>query len=371
MTSRWICATVADPTDLDPAPTPMTPREAQRWCPFVLWTPPDPPAGARVLPGTLRREAPPGRVRGQVAGRAVWTENNPASYRFEVVGADWRLRVKQFLYDWAFPALDHPCLWGSPSWPSELDERRLLWHGTDYLARQGAATRLARTTVEISLCVGEVGEDTLAALCRSLRPACADAAASIAATPFAALSYFARHPSARVPHVPIGLWRFRRPNSERSARWSAEPAVVRDALRVWRLPSVVGGCAADSVALFDRPADRAELEVVYADPADRGQELRLIARQLRPGRASGPPEREPHPGQHARVHIAGALVYLAWIDPRYGPWDAVWREPATRREVKLLSGAGVGRDQEWFASQVKAVMAVSPAASATSGAALR
>jgi hypothetical protein len=335
--------------DLEPEPPFMAPDEAQEWCNFVLWHPTRLPDGCTVANTTLRREAPPGRVEGVTAGRTPWSTNNPCAYRYEIAGPGRTARVKQFLYDWAFPALDHPSLWKSNAHAVALDERYVVWIGVDYRGNRAAAARLARTTIELSVLSGQFTDDELVDVFRGLRPVDRDAAGRIAATPFAELSYWARHLDAPMIDVPHGLWAFRRAKSNGSdheGAWSVVPGEL-DLDGAGDAPVRLGGLTFDSAATFDGEAGR-EVEAVYSDRVDRGHELRLITHRLGRGRIGWPPAPEPHPASRETVHMGTTEVMLAWVDRHYGPFDAVFLHHGRGLVVKLLSSAGVGLDRPWF-----------------------
>ena len=351
----WQNRALDDAGELPPAPPAVAPGDAQAWCNFVLWVPQALPADCVMSAGTLRMEAPPGRVPGVTAGRTPWSTSNPAAYRAEVTGPGRRLRIKQFLYDWAFPALEHPCLWASQTRAVPLDDRDVVWYGIDYQRNRAASGRLCRTLIELSVLEGEFSDDEILRLYRSMRPAEAAAAAAIGATPFAALSYWARYPAPMVD-VPIGMWKFRRTEAEHQGTWACGPADSAAFLGELGLPSELSGYVVDSAARFVSPAGSTESEVVYAPDADRGRELRLIAQRAGRGRISVPAEREPHPANYETTTIGGAEVALAYIDERYGPWDAVWRDPARHLEFKLLSTTGRGLDRAWFVSVIAHVL---------------
>jgi hypothetical protein len=168
---HWTHHMLGDPAGLEATPPEMEAAEAQAWSNFIVFTPSQLPAGTRLVKQTLRREAPPGRVGDSTVGRTPWTENNPAAFRFEVAGEDRRLRIKQFLYDWAFPALDHPALWQSHTTSDALDQHRIVWHGVDYMGHPGASARLARTMIELSVLDGTFTREEITEIYRSLRPA--------------------------------------------------------------------------------------------------------------------------------------------------------------------------------------------------------
>lgn len=167
-----------------------------------------------------RRDHPtrgsPGRV--DTEGRSPWSDANPSGYRTEISGGGRRLRLKQFLYDWAFPAADHPCLWGSETRPFEIGEGRVAWLGTDYLGHRPASARMARTTVELSVLEGEFSDEEIVALFAALRPAVPEVVASVLATPFRDLSYWARH-AADMVSVPTGVFSFHRRGREHEGDW--------------------------------------------------------------------------------------------------------------------------------------------------------
>jgi hypothetical protein len=330
----------------------VAPEQAQPWCNFLVWTPQRVPAGCALGTGTLRRESPPGRVDGHTAGRASWSESNPAAYRFEIAGAGRRLRVKQFLYDWAFPALDHPCLWESRTRACTVDDRHVVWFGTDHLLHAAASARLDRTTVELSVLDGEFAEEEILALYRAMRPAVPEVAADLAETPFSELSYWARWPDATRIDVPVGLWRFRRRPSHES-HWQTGTEAGRLVASL-DLPPSLGGLALDSAARFVDDEGRTEIEAVYNGRPDRGRELRLIAQRRGGGNLCVPAEPEDQPGEREVLRMGGGDVQLGWIDERYGPFQAVYAHGAV--EATLLSSTGVGLDRAWFLAALAGAM---------------
>jgi hypothetical protein len=302
--------------------------------------------------GTLRREAPPGRGAG-AEGRAPWTVANPGAYRTEIGGGGRRLRLKQFLYDWAFPAADQPALWRSETRAEVLPEGRVLWFGTDYLDHVAASARMSRTMVELSVLEGEFSRAELSALYRSLRPADPAAAERVLRTPFAALSYWARHEVDAVV-VATGLFHFRRGGTGPDGVFVAA-SELPSFLREHRLPVVLGGgFAAESAALY---AEGREVEVGYVDPTADGRELRLMVQPTGAGRLVFPPEREPHPARTLSTGVLGYRVELAYVDQELGACDAVWQAPEIGLEGRLLSCSGVGMGAGFVLDCVREVLA--------------
>lgn len=332
---------------LEATPPSLAPEAAQRWCNFIVWKPAGALDGLDVTRGTVRKEAPPGVPASPTAGRTPWTPNNPAAYRFEIGDGHYRVRLKQFLYDWAFPALDHPCLWASPTRAVAVDDDHVLWFGTDYMGRPAASARLGRTTVELSVLDGSVTDDEIIRIYRSLAPADPEAAGMIVETPLAWLSYFATRPEAGPVKVPIGLWQFHRSSGHTTA-WRAYGTPPLG------LPAEVGGLELDSVGEYTYPDGRGETEVVYSGGHLRAREIRVIAQEPGRGGLTVPAAPDKHPGTFVDIDIDGVAVQLAWIDPRLGPFHAVAR--TDRLELMVLAGTSVGLTREAFVAAVREIL---------------
>lgn len=348
----WTNTTLATAADLDAEPPALSGADAQTWCNFVLLLPGQLPPGTRLERSSVRREAPPGRLGDATVGRTPWSENNPSAYRFEVSDGHRTLRVKEFLYDWAFPALDHPALWGSHTRALAIDDSHVLWYGIDYQGHRGASARIARTMVELSVLKGTFTDEEIRDLYRSLRPVDDHAARAIANTPFARLSYWARRPDAPVIAVPLGLWNIHQPETAR-LRWST--ARDADAFRIEHgLPTVLGGLQLDSVATDDGTAPVAT-EAVYAGGQGRNHELRL--QLYRRGTEPRSIERDQHPGHDEPLLVDGRRVHLAWIDDRYGPFDAIVATRSGLPPLRMLGSSGVAADRAWFLGAVEEMLA--------------
>ncbi|MEV4891494.1 hypothetical protein AB0K48_19135 [Nonomuraea sp. NPDC055795] len=320
----------------------MTAQEAQTWSNFAVFTPDLLPEGTTLRKSSVRREAPPGRVGEATAGRSPWSVNNPAAYRFELAGEERTLRVKEFLYDWAFPALDHLALWESPTRAVALDDEHVLWHGVDYLGHAGASARIARTMIELSVLEGTFAEQEIEDLYRSMSPVDGAAMQRISETSFAVLGYWARRPQAPPIAVPLGLWKIRQPDTIRPVWVPGRQAY--DIGQAHGLPAALAELPLDSIAT-DRGTSAVAVEALYAGRPARNRELRL---HLYRGTDPAAPERESHPGHHEVFHRHGREVHLAWIDPRFGPFDAVVPGGAGLPSFRILSSTGVGQDRAWF-----------------------
>jgi hypothetical protein len=340
---HWTHHMLGDAAELEATPPQMKAAKAQPWSNFIVFTPSRLPAGTHLVNQTLRREAPPGRVGDSTVGRTPWTENNPAAFRFELAGEDRRLRVKQFLYDWAFPALDHPALWQSHTTCDGLNEHHIVWHGVDYMGHPGASARLARTMIELSVLDGTFTREEITEIYRSLRPADPAAARAITATPFAALSYWARRPGAPVISVPLGIWNIQQPDTMTMA-WqpgAGDPAAAGGLLA----PPALGSLAIDSTAIHTGPTPIAR-EFLYSGGPDRGRELRL--HQLAPSHLPGRIDAEPHPSRQETLDVNGHHVRLGFIEAAHGPFDAIIADHEGQPSWRLLSSADATTNREWF-----------------------
>ena len=344
----WRHRVLDEPAELEDTPPALGASEAQPWANFVVFTPERLPTGTHLAEQSLRREAPPGRVGDSTAGRTPWSANNPAAFRFEVGGAGRRLRVKQFLYDWAFPALDHPALWESSTSADRLDEHHVVWHGVDYMGHPGASARIARTMIELSVLDGAFTREEITDLYRSLRPTDPGALTKIAATPFATLSYWARRPEASVVAVPLGLWNLRQHDAARITWRTAEH--TQAPLDTATVPHRLGEMTLDSVATHQGPSPVAS-EYLYSGGPHRGRELRLHA--LNAEHLAAVIEPESHPAEHEDITVAGHRVRVAFIDDAYGPFDAIIHDGNGGPEWRLLASTDTGTNRIWFLSTIE------------------
>jgi hypothetical protein len=288
------------------------------------------PDGLTVESASVRPEAPP-----HTELNLGWTIGNRAAHRCELVGKDLRIRLKQFLYDWAPPAWDHPSLVGDAE--PFIVGGHIGWLGRDFRGLPAVTATLDRTTIEVSLREGECPDELLIELCHALRPVSAAARASILATPFGRLAYRSRHED-RTPAVPVGFWRHRRgpPDVPVHVHDRAPPGLPVVA------PPARLGYDLDTVQVVGGPRGPLEVEYLYADAADRGRTIRVLAS---PASAEGgvryPPALEGQPCQ-----VRTGAVHYAYGDPRYGPHEAVWQ--AGGWNVMLLAKPAPWTDRWWF-----------------------
>lgn len=186
-----------------------SPSEAQKHCHFVVFIPTFLPKDLSINEQSLRPES------------AIDTnrrENNRATFRQVFKGADRTLVIKQFLYDWAPPAYDYPCLWRnneiatqteSPAPKGEFVNHHVLWFGKNYRKQEATTIEIERTRIEMTVEKGTFSNEEIVSICKGLVPANPKLAKEILDLPFSELSYSRRYEEPAVS-VPVGYWRHMR-----------------------------------------------------------------------------------------------------------------------------------------------------------------
>jgi len=176
--------------------------EAQPWCNFVLFEPTRLSKGMKVENQQLRPESATER----------------SSYRCVLVDQNRKLSIKQFLYDWAPPAYDHPSLWRnnkiSPIKETPIPRffhinDDIAWIGLNFRRQPALSLSIQRTMIEMTIVEGTFTDDELIEICRELKPIDAELRDRILATPFAYLCYSNRHSKA-ASNVPLSYRKYTR-----------------------------------------------------------------------------------------------------------------------------------------------------------------
>ncbi len=328
-------------------------EEAQQWCNFVLMKP-DLPPGWKIESAQMRPEAPPGRKDEDDSGRSVWTRSNRSSHRTEIQAGDSRVRVKQFLYDWAPPSFDHPSLWLSETGPFRVGED-IAWLGSDYRKLQAASLHLDRTMIEVSVIQGELGNPELKRLCRGFSPVSPADRERILATCFGELSYQWRHPDADVIAVPVGYWAHKRTPADLSNRVLCRGQMDASLPGVAVRPPRESGYGLDTAFVFGEPSSLQEIEYVYQRLENPGHTLRVL---VWPPQADNPleypPQLDRQPCWHQTLAAGDYDVFYAYRDEAYGPHEAVWK--AGDSVYMLLVKPLAWTDRDWFFSLLGDVM---------------
>jgi hypothetical protein len=351
VTAPWVPRVAASARAAEACIQALDWEQAQPWCNFVLLRPSVLPAGLALLKQELRPEAAPPEG---VSPSELAASGTRSSYRCEYAGGGRRLRLKQFLYDWAPPAYDHPSLWISRNRPFPVGEY-VGWQGHDYRQMPAASVTIDRTTVEASFLAGMFSDEEVQALCRGLQPAVPLAGAQFLQTSFAELSYQHRHPTAATVDVPVGYFdHHRRP---RSLRQTAYAAAAAPALLPGHdlVPPADLGYGLDSVFVFGDPAAPQEVEYLHAQARSPGHDLRfLVTASNGAGAIRFPPSVDEQPCWSQLRKVQGRDVYHAYLDDRYGQHEAVWqRGPLT---ILLIVRPAVWTDTAWFLRMLEQVL---------------
>lgn len=189
--------------------TTCRPSEAQKQCNFVIFIPLSLPSGVVMREQSLRSESKIDSNR---------RENNRSTFRQVFEGTDRTLVIKQFLYDWAPPAYDYPCLWRndeiataaeSPAPIGQFVNNNVLWFGKNYRKQEAATIEMDRTRIEMTFPKGAFSHQEIVLLSKSLTPVDAEIAKHLLRIPFSELSYSHRHEEP-VVSVPVGFWKHSR-----------------------------------------------------------------------------------------------------------------------------------------------------------------
>jgi hypothetical protein len=322
---------------------PMDWMEAQAWCNFVLHRPTRVPIGTEIAQCVVRPEAPVGRNADDPGGRSEWTISNRATHRCEIRGPGRALRIKQFLYDWAPPACDHPSLWMSPEIRPAAIGNEILWFGTNYLKLPGSSIHRDRTMIEFSTIAGDFADHEIRELVMSLEPVDEPTFARIQATSLAQLSYQSRHAS-DVIAVPVGYWAHKR--APATLNQLALPGAALSPDLMGRHIGPGDRYQLDSVFLFgDEQAQ--EVEYVYDLRGEPGRYIRVLVWETGAPRSPGlPPARDRQACSTEMTTVSGRSVYHAYLYPELGPHEAMFElGPLT---VMVLAKPAPGTDAEWF-----------------------
>jgi len=152
----------------------------------------------------------------EIVDRQLRTESTDgfSSYRFKITGKGRTLSIKQFLYDWAPPAYDHPSLWRNAKISNVIDtplpkpfliEHDVAWCGLNFRRQRAASLHVKRTMIEMTVTEGDFDDEGLVNILRALQPTCKDAMQKILSTPFAYLCKASRHDEKASP-VPLSYW---------------------------------------------------------------------------------------------------------------------------------------------------------------------
>ena len=345
MTHSWIPRLAPSIVDDEAQIRELDWAQAQAYCNFVLLYPAIVPEGTAITRASIRPEAPPGRVQGDDGtGRSPWTVTNTSAHRCELSGGGRRIRVKQFLYDWAPPAWDHPSLWKTEVRGFAVGSH-VGWLGNDYRALPAASLCIHRTMIELSVEEGAFSDDELMAVCRGFAPVSDNDRARIDATPFGQLMYAHRHAADTIT-VPVGYWSHQRKPPDLA--WHIFGKDEVPAGLPGRAVAAPAGLVLDTVIVLGALAAPVEVEYLYQDPSDPGRYARVLASPAgTPGGIPYPPAPEAQqPCKTRELPVAGVTVHHAWAQDEFGPHEAVWQRAG--ENIMLLTKPMAHTDMQWF-----------------------
>ncbi len=306
-------------------------HEAQPWCNFVLFETTWLPEGMKIAEGQLRPESAAER----------------STYRCLITDLNRKLSIKQFLYDWAPPAYDHPSLWRN-SKISPIDETPIprsfhvnsdiAWIGLNFRRQPALSLSIQKTMIEMTAVEGIFTDDELIAICRGLKPADLQIRDRILSTPFSYLCYSNRHSKA-ASDVPLSYWKYTRQKT-----WSMNSMPISHALQPIQIPSSYG-YSLNSVFVLGDPIQ--ETEYYYEHRDLPGSYIRLLVSPY--GQKNGipyPPRLGDQVCRNRKIRLGDTEIYHAYLAEEVGPHEAVWRHQNST--ILLLSKPAKHTSLTWF-----------------------
>lgn len=281
----------------------------QRWCNFVLFKPLWLPNGLIQTKNKIRKES----------------HKVHSSHRAEFHSLERSLSIKQFLYDWAPPAYDHPCLWmdtqistpaNTPLPIAYLIGNNCLWFGFDYRGKPAFTINLMRTQIEITVLHGSFEPSEIVHLVHGLIPLDPKAKDTILNKSFAELMFSYRHESEASP-VPTSYFDHTRADSFKCYPYSTQNKNTYYASLPgsWLTSNNIENYRLDSLFLFGKDKQHIqEVEYYFESIIEPGSYIRLLVTK-----ASEPNAIQFPPGLsdqecHYKVHTLrnGDALYHAW-----------------------------------------------------------
>lgn len=248
--------------------------DAQNWCNYVLFQPTWLPKGLKEIDNKIRPESP----------------EEPCSHRAQFQDSTRALSIKQFLYDWAPPAYDHPCLWRNPKISSAEDTplpkpyligNNYLWFGLDYRRKSAATINRMRTQIEITILEGVFNEQEIIDIVKGLTPVDSKAKDAILATSFARLMWDYRHKSKAIP-VPTSYFSHKRTEDMKCYPYpyplKATGLNANLLIGNWLLNAPIDGYRLDSILLLGQNAeDIQEVQYYFESLIEPGSYIYFLA----------------------------------------------------------------------------------------------
>lgn len=280
--------------------------DANPYCNFVLLKPTCLPEGFIEVKNQIRKE----------------TTTVRACHRAEFSDGVRSFSLKQFLYDWAPSAYDHPCLWRNPKIAKKEDTplpepyligNNYMWVGLDYRVKRSATMNLLRTQVELTQLQGTLTHNEVCEIFEGLNPVNLESSKKTLTAPFARLTHTFRHHSPTVS-VPTGYWKYLRDKNLQGYFYPEEDIKTRlmgDFLR----NTPIKNYRLDSILLFGvAPNDICEVDYYFENTVEPGSNLHIMVTQAQnPGGIPYPAILSDQECAHETISLSKAnMLYHAW-----------------------------------------------------------
>ncbi|MBX3709995.1 MAG: hypothetical protein KIT56_08015 [Gammaproteobacteria bacterium] len=282
--------------------------EAQEYCNFILFKP-------TWLPGELVETS--NKIRPE-------SSKNESSHRSELSGVGRSISIKQFLYDWAPPTYDHPCLWrnaeistlgNTPTPKAHLIGNNYLWFGLDYRRKPAATINMLRTQIEITFVDGIFDDQETLKIVESMVPVNLRMKDRILKTSFAELMYHHRYKIC-VSDVPTSYFKHVRDKSFRCYPYTASSLDIKTSLPGhWLKDIAIQGYKLDSIFLFGRDLQNIqEAEYYFESLIEPGSYIRFLVTHRDAEYSIQYPPRLDDQACHNTIHKLenGESLYHAW-----------------------------------------------------------
>ena len=283
--------------------------EAQELCNFILFKPTWLPDGFVYTANKTRQES----------------SKINSSHRMEFHDSERSLSIKQFLYDWAPPAYDHPCLWrnakistseNTPPPNAYLLGNNYLWYGLDYRRKRSFTINTMRTQVEITVLYGSLEHHEIIQIVKGLIPVNTEAKNNILTKSFAELMFNYRHKS-KVITVPTSYFNHIRNENMICYPYPANSKQL-DYINLagnWLVDTSIENYSLDSLFLFgEDQLHIQEVEYYFESVIEPGTYVRfLVTKQNDINRIQFPPnlcDQECHYVE--KILGNGEKIYHAW-----------------------------------------------------------
>jgi len=315
-------------------------EEAQRYCNFMLFKPRDKFLEKfKTIETSLRIES----------------STDFASHRCLLQSEHSLISIKQFLYDWAPPAYDHPSLWRnaevSPQASTPIPKpvpvgSQIAWIGLNFRRQQAATLSLMRTMVEVTIIEGNAIQEEVLELFNSLAPADTAIAEKIIHTPLAMLTYLWRHKRNASP-VPLSYWKYTRSDQESHTAY-----LPQDIKHEATPEKIFNQYVLNSIFVIGNPDSPAEIEYYYEHTEYPGAYIRLLSITQD---VPSTPKLGDQFCYSENLMIEGQSLSYAYLTKEFGPHEAMW---VKNKPYLILVKPMLWTTREWFLENIGSLLRI-------------